>query len=249
LGGENLDDHIGKLLLGVNVSIEIGLSGLNGSHDGFKRVTTLFHITLDLPVKLDIIRDIKVKGEVKQVTDTIVVHGVKTLEDDDRGGFDGLGSVKSSVDVVVDGLRDGLSVLEGLDLLVHEVEVVLKRVEGGESRNLTSVTIIRMVVIKADDSGEVRDQGVSLPSSIAKSTSKGSDNVSSEDRGKTTHESRLSTSRISGNTNNDWGLSILQGHVEAAGGGGSGQVLGHESRRSEGGDSAEREKGKGELHD
>jgi len=97
-GREDLDDHIGIGLLGFNEGIEVRLAGFDGGHDGFEGVTTLFHVTLDLPVELDIIGDVKVEGEVKKVANTIVVHRVKTFEDDDRGRFDLLGGVKSSVD-------------------------------------------------------------------------------------------------------------------------------------------------------
>ena len=249
-GREDLNDHIGIGLLGVNVGIEVRLAGFDGGHDGFEGVTTLFHITLDLPVELDLIGDIKVKGEVKKVTDTFVVHRVKTFEDDDRGRLDLLRSVKSSVDVVVDGLHDGLSVLEGVDLLVHEVEVILKRVQGGESRNLTSLTVVKMVIIKADDGGEVRDQGVGFPSIRGiESSSKRSDNISSEDAGKTTHEGGLSASRVGGNTDNNGLDTIGKSHVQAAGGSNSEVALRHESRRGEGGGRAsEGSDRKDELH-
>ena len=142
LGGENLDDQVSILLLGVDVGVEVGLSGLDGSHDGLKGVSTLFHITLDLPVELDLVGDVKVEGEVKKVANTVVVHGVKTFENDDRGGFNGLGSVEGSIDVVVNGLGDSLSFLEGLDLLEHEVEVVLFGVKSSSLGDLTSLTVV-----------------------------------------------------------------------------------------------------------
>ena len=116
-------------------------------------MTTLLHITLDLPVELDLVGDVKVEREVEEVTDTLVEHGVKTLNDDDGGGLDGLGGVEGTIDVVVDGLGDGLAILECLDLLVHEVKVVLTLIEGGESRYLTAVTVVQMEIIKADDGG------------------------------------------------------------------------------------------------
>ena len=142
LGGKNFDDHIGKLLLGINVGIEIRLSGFNGSHDGFKGMATLFHVTLDLPVELDFIRDVKVESKVKEITDTIVVHGVKTLKDDDRSRFNIFGCVKSSIDVVVNWLLDSLSILESLDLFIHEVEVVLSGVKSSQSCLLTSIAVV-----------------------------------------------------------------------------------------------------------
>lgn len=247
-GGDDLDDHISELLLGVDVGVEIGLASFDGSKDGLQRVTTFFHITLDLPVKLDIRGDIKVKAEVNKVSDTVIVEGVESLENDNGRGFNGLGGVKSSVDVVVDGLGDALSVLEGLDLFVHQVEVVFKGVQGGQAGDLTSVTVVQVVVIKADDRGKVRDQGVGLPSTVTETTSEGSDDVSSEDAGKTTHECRLSTTRIGGDTDNDGGLSLLQGHSKAAGRGRSGNIAGDEGRGSEGGNRA-KGSGKGnKLH-
>lgn len=56
-------------------------------------MSSLFHVTLDLPVELDVGGDVKVQREVEEVPDTVIVHRVKTLEDDDGGGFDRLGRV------------------------------------------------------------------------------------------------------------------------------------------------------------
>jgi hypothetical protein len=55
------------------------------------------------------------------------------LEDDDGCGLDLLVSVESAVDVVVDGLHDGLALLELLDAAEHVVKVVFAGVEGGEA--------------------------------------------------------------------------------------------------------------------
>lgn len=105
-----------------------------------------------------------------------------------------------------------------------------------------------MEIIKTDNSGEVRDQGVSFPSTVSESTTKGSNNISTEDGSETAHESGLSASRIGGDTNHDGGLSLFQGHVETAGRSRPGNILGHESRRGEGGDSGEGGKRETELH-
>eukprot|EP01083_Nonionella_stella_P051859 137708_1 len=118
-------------------------------------MSTLLHITLDLPVKLDIRTDVKVKGEINELADTLINEGVKSLNDDDGGGLNLLGGVKGSVDVVVDGLHDGLSVLECQDVLVHEVELLLGGVQGGEARDLAALAVVEMVIIEADDGGHV----------------------------------------------------------------------------------------------
>eukprot|EP01083_Nonionella_stella_P176163 615695_1 len=207
-------------------------------------MSTLLHITLDLPVKLNIIRDIKVKGEIKKVTYALVVHGVKSLENDDRGGLNSLRGIKGSVYVVVNGLADGLSVLQGLYLLEHQVEVILLGVKSGKSGLLTSVTVVRMVIIKTDNSGKIGNKGVGLPSILRiESSSKWSYNISSEDVGKTTHESGLSTTGISGNSDNNGGYSRLKCHVKGRGGLNLGSELGHESRRGEGSSSGEKGRG------
>jgi len=210
IGWENLNDQVSILLLGINVGIEVRLAGFNGGHDGFERVTTLFHITLDLPVELDIRRDVEVESKVEKVSDTGVVHRVQTFKDDDRSGNNFLRFIKGSVNVIVDWLLDGFSVLEGLDLLKHEVKVVLLRVKGSALSDLTPSTVIQVVIIEADNSGEVRDKGVGFPSTVAESSSEGANNVTSENVGKTTHESRLSASRISSYTNHNGSLTILQ---------------------------------------
>ena len=136
--------------------------------------------------------------------------------------------------MVVNGLGDSLSVLQGLNLLEHEIEVVLTGVKGGKSALLTSITVVKMVIIKADNSGEVRNKGVGLPSAVSMSSSEGSNDISSKDGSETTHEGGLSTSRIGSYSNDDWGLTRLKGHVE----GGSALNIGaegrHESRRGKG---------------
>ena len=248
LSGEDLNDHVGVLLLGIDEGVKVGLTGLDGSHDGLEGVTTLLHVTLDLPVELDIGGDVKVEGKVKKVTDALVVHGVKSLNDDDGGRLDGLRGVKGSVHVVVDGLLNGLSVLEGLDLLEHQVKVVLLRVEGGEARNLTALTVVGVVVIEADNGGEVRHEGVSLPSSVAESTSEGSNNISSEGRSQPAHEGRLSAARVSGDSNDKGSLAIGKSSELRDGGGRLNSRL--EGDRSESGSSGDGEgKGSNSLHD
>jgi hypothetical protein len=156
------------------VGIKVGLAGLDGGKDRLKRVTTLFHITLDLPVQFDLVGDVEVERKVEKVTHAGVVHGVKTLDDDDRSRLDGLGCVKGTVNVVVNWLGDAFSFLEFLQLLVHEVEVVLKRVEGSEATDFAAIAVVEMVIIKAQNGREVRHKTVGFPSAWgSKSATKG----------------------------------------------------------------------------
>lgn len=69
------------LLLGVDVGIKVGLARLDGGLDGLERVPALGHVTLDLPRKLDIVRDVQVDLEVEQVTHALIVKGVQALDD------------------------------------------------------------------------------------------------------------------------------------------------------------------------
>ena len=150
--------------------------------------------------------------------------------------------------MIVNGLGNTLSVLQGLNLLEHKVEVVLTGVKSSKSRFLTAITVVKMVVIKANDSGKVRNKGVGLPSTVVKSSSERSNNISSKDGSKTTHEGRLSTSRIGGYSNDDGGLTGLESHVE----GGSALNIGtegrHESRRGEGRSRGKKEGTGDKLH-
>jgi len=246
--GEDLNDEVGVLGLGGNVLVEVGLAGLDGSHDGLEAVAALLHVTLDLPVQLDLVGDVKVKGEVEEVTDALVVHGVETLEDDDGGGLDGLGSIESSVDVVVDGLLDSLAVLEGADLLEHEVEVVLALIESGETGLLAAVAVVEMVVIEADDGGEVTNEGVGLPSSVSEATAERADDITAKGGGEATHEGGLSASGVSSDSNDDGGLTVLEGHVEGRGGLDLGGRAAHEGGGGEGGGRAGEGGSDSELH-
>ncbi len=180
VGGQDLNDVIGKFLLGFNEGIKVGLTGFNGGHDGFEGVSTLFHITLDLPVELHLWADVEVETEVNKVTDTLIDEGVKSLNDNDGGGFNLFGFIECSIDVVVNGLHDGLALLECLDVLEHEIEALLGGVECGKAGDLTSATVVEMVIIQTDDSGHVRNESVRLPSAIAESTAEGSTLITAE---------------------------------------------------------------------
>ena len=145
LGRQNLDDDVSLLLLRVDVGVEVRLPGVDGGLDALKGVSTLCHIALDLPGELDLVGDVEVDAEVDQVVDTVIVEGVKSLDDENLRRVGLLRRVKQSGDVVVDGLVDRLSRLEGLDLLVHEVEVLGLRGEGGDLVWDQSVSIVRIV--------------------------------------------------------------------------------------------------------
>ena len=102
-------------------------------------MSALHHIPLDLPRELDLVRDVEVDREVQQVAHALVDEGVEPLDDDNGGGLDLLGGVEGPVDVVVDGFHDALPVLEVVELLVHEVELLLLGVEGGPARHLCKI--------------------------------------------------------------------------------------------------------------
>mmetsp|Transcript_5021 Transcript_5021/g.11477 ORF Transcript_5021/g.11477 Transcript_5021/m.11477 type:complete len:115 (+) Transcript_5021:984-1328(+) len=102
-----------------------------------------------------------------------------------------------------------------------------------------------MVIIKADDSRHVGNEGVGFPSSFgAVSTSEGSALFSAEGGGNTTHEGGLSAAGIGGEADDDGGLAFLQclkggrrAHATESGG--------HEGR---GGGGREGNEGDGKLH-
>ena len=215
---QNFDDHVSELLLWVNVGIEVGLAGFDGCKDGFERVSAFLHVALDLPVELDIRGNVEVKSEIKEIQNACIVHGMEAFKDNDGCGLDLLWGVQGSVDVVVDGLLHGLSRLERLDLLVHEVEVVLQRVEGGALGDFAAFAVVQVVVVEANDSREVRDEGVGFPAAWrSESSAEGSDDVSSEDVSESAHECRLSATTIGGNTDDDRCLSVLERHVQRRG--------------------------------
>ena len=94
--------------------------------------------------------------------------------------------------MVVDGLGDSFAFLESFDLLVHEVEVLGFGGKGGDLGFLATITIKRVVVIKADDGGHVTDQGVT----VWVSTFRGLGDTA-EDSGNTAHEGGLAASAMS----------------------------------------------------
>jgi hypothetical protein len=116
LGRQDLDDHVSLLLLRIDVGIEIGLTGVDGSLDRFQRVTTLGHVTLDLPGELSLIRDIQIDTEINEIVDTVIVERVETFNDEDLGGLNAFSRVEETRDMIVNGLFNSLARLEGLDL-------------------------------------------------------------------------------------------------------------------------------------
>ena len=64
--------------------------------------------------------------------------------------------------MVVDGLIDRFALLESLDVLVHELKVLGLEAQSGDVQVLAASAVLRVVIIKADDSGHVADQGVAV---------------------------------------------------------------------------------------
>jgi hypothetical protein len=77
-------------------------------------------------------------------------------------GVDLLGGVQKARHVVVDGLVDGLALLEGLDLVVHQVKVLGLGVQGGDAGLAAALAVEAVVVVQADDGGHVGDEGVAV---------------------------------------------------------------------------------------
>jgi hypothetical protein len=114
-----------------------------GSHlDGLDGVATLLVVPLHLPVELNLRGDVNVDLEVHESINAGIVEGVETLEDNDGGGLDGLVLIEGAVDVVVDGLGDALALLHCLNLLIHELEVVLAGIQGSQASNLAALAVV-----------------------------------------------------------------------------------------------------------
>ena len=64
--------------------------------------------------------------------------------------------------MIVDGLIDGLALLESLDVLVHELKVLGLKAQRRDVEVLAASAVMRVVVIKADDGRHVADQSVAV---------------------------------------------------------------------------------------
>ena len=73
--------------------------------------------------------------------------------------------------MVVNWLLHTFSGLKSSYLFVHKVEVILQGVKGSKSRNLTSSTVVKVEVIKADYSGKIRNKSVGFPSTFGSESS------------------------------------------------------------------------------
>merc|ERR1711988_128974 len=85
---------------------------------------------------------------------------MKTFNDVDRCWLNSLSGVQKTRNVVVDWLFDRFSILNGLGLLVHQVEVVSSWVERGNLLFRSAETVQAMIVIKANNGSKVRKKGV-----------------------------------------------------------------------------------------
>ena len=88
--------------------------------------------------------------------------------------------------------------LERLDLLVHEVELLLLDVQRRLSGHLASLAIVEVVVVEADDGRHVTEQRVAVWVSAG-----GRRGVTSEHLRHTTHERRLATSGVRRESDDD----------------------------------------------
>jgi hypothetical protein len=90
---------------------------------------------------------------------------VQTLDDEDLRWRDDLRRVEQAGDVVVQGLIDGATLLDGPHLLVHEVEVSGPRVHRRDALRLPARAVQRVVVVEADHGDGVADErvGVRVP--------------------------------------------------------------------------------------
>merc|ERR1719362_2736467 len=92
-----------------------------------------------------------VDSKVKLRSRLLVVDGMEALENHDFVGLNQLWRVLVAGVMVVDGLVNCLSLLEGLNLGTHQSKVVLPRIQCCQSCGLPTCTVIRVVVIKANN--------------------------------------------------------------------------------------------------
>ena len=92
----------------------------------------------------------------------VVGERVQAFQNQNFRGDNLFSRVKNASHVVVDRLLDRFAFLQGFDLFVHQVKVLLFQVERGQARFLTALTVVQVVVIQAQDGGGVRDQSVGI---------------------------------------------------------------------------------------
>merc|ERR1719258_752851 len=132
---------------GSTYAAKSDLRALDGILDLFQGPAALAHVALDLPSVLDRVRDVEVDLEVKELLHALVEERVQAFNDQDLRGLDLLRRVEEPGDVVVDRLLDGVPRLEGLDLLVHEVEVLGLRGKRGHILLLAAIAVEAVVIV------------------------------------------------------------------------------------------------------
>ena len=79
-------------------------------------MTTLSHITLNLPGELGLVRDVEIDAEINELVHAVIKERVETLNDEDLRGFNGLRGIEETRDVIVDGLVNRLTFLQSFNL-------------------------------------------------------------------------------------------------------------------------------------
>mmetsp|Transcript_5430 Transcript_5430/g.18886 ORF Transcript_5430/g.18886 Transcript_5430/m.18886 type:complete len:398 (-) Transcript_5430:65-1258(-) len=220
LRGQHLEDDVAHLLLRVDVRVKVGLARLDGRLDRLEGVAALGHVALDLPRELDVVGDVEVDLEVVHVAHALVVEGVQALHDEDLGGGDLLRRVEEAGHVVVDRLLDGLALHQVLHLAVHVVEVLGLRRERGDVVVLAPLAVAAVVVVQADDSGGVGDEGVGVRVAALRGG-----RVAAHQGRHAAHEGGLAAAGVRRQADEDWAVQCNSGgnHPGCGAGGGAGR--------------------------
>ena len=89
-------------------------------------MSTLCHITLDLPGEFDFVRNIKINAEINQIVDTVVVERMQTFNDKDLRRCDIFRGIQKSRNMVVNGLGNALTLFQSFHLRCISIFTVKK---------------------------------------------------------------------------------------------------------------------------
>mmetsp|Transcript_81113 Transcript_81113/g.180263 ORF Transcript_81113/g.180263 Transcript_81113/m.180263 type:complete len:454 (+) Transcript_81113:3-1364(+) len=153
-------DHVRVGLLRVDVRREVWLALLDVCLHLLLSPTALRDIASHLPSKFHFVHDVDVDSEVECFANAIVHDGMQALNDHNLVGLDQLRGILEARVVVVDRLVDGLPRLQRRHLRIHELEIVLLRVQRCETCHLAAGTIVDVVVVQANHRHHVAHGGV-----------------------------------------------------------------------------------------
>src|SRR6266571_2948008 len=124
-------------------------------------VPALRRVTPDLPAPPQLLGWIEKDAYTVGVAHLLPVHAEQPLDDQKGPWDDVLWWAKVAPFMIVVRLQDGFSGTQQLQMLCHHIEIVACRVQGRDAQLLALLSVIAMVIVRAEHRDTLRAQNLS----------------------------------------------------------------------------------------